>query len=488
MLALCPARVYNIFDNILKSILKEEYFMKIFLNLTQKNSVASTIILLACSFTLSLACSSGGGGSDSPAEVLPSAPTGLYLRPEGEDNLRVYSGGDSTIENSDGTETRNFDTLDRGLLDADENGSSTAIPIGTFGHDDYVPGTVADAEDGAGDGDDISISYSYSLAADAGDDYSNNLFDISENVLSFTGSDSAPPYTLNIETTRIVTITLASDFNGRINADASGDAADADTRKFAFDGGELSKADTAKRTDGAVATGTFALDGTDYITFTAKDNGTVGNITLRVTYDSSATAASALIYDAANSMLIFTYNSGSLKVSELHTALHAAEATDLDTDTFGTQSFTSLFDTAQAGSGYSTKILGTASIADTVFSGGQDDSPAYRTVTVAEGEIYMADTAAGTGKIISFAETDLRLPDTAGIYEYHVIVTDENSDGTGEVSAVVALPTDGTEFYVLGTTEVLSVPNSITLDGIKFTDKAGGPDALDIKNYFLLPW
>ena len=214
-------------------------------NSKQKNFITSTLILLACSFTLSLACSSSSGGDSPAAEVLPPAPTGLYLRTEGEDNRRVYSGGDSTIENGDGTETRNFDTIDLALLEEGADGSGTAISLGTLAHDDYVPGLVADADDGAGDGDDISIAYSYSLAEDAGDDYSNNLFDISENVLSFTGSDSgdyatSPTLDVQIDTRYAVTVTLASDFVGRINADASDDVTDADTRKFAFDGGAMS--------------------------------------------------------------------------------------------------------------------------------------------------------------------------------------------------------------------------------------------------------
>ena len=99
---------------------------------------------------------------------------------------------------------------------------------------------------------------------------------------------------------------------------------------------------------------------------------------------------------------------------------------------------------------------------------------AHRNIDVTAGKIYVADPINATGKIISFAADTLRLPDTADIYEYHIIVTDENSDGTGAVSAVADLPTDGTEFYVLGEVEAHKPTITLGAPGIIITDKQGG--------------
>ena len=302
--------------------------MKIFSNLKQKNSITSTISLLALASLSSLACSSSGG----------SSPAGLFLRPAGDANTKVYSNG-------------------QGLLLENSDGSTNEIVIGTFENDRLTPYNIKDEDDGAGDGDDISVDYSYSLATNAGDDYSNTLFSISENVLSFTGVDSGvlgetPPYKLSIETALNVKIALPATFNGYINADASNDDTDANTRKFSFSGGVISNTDVAAAGEEA----------------------------------------------------------------------------------------------------------------------------AYRTIDVTEGKIYVADATKATGKIINFEALDsYRLPATEGIYEYYVIV-----DGTGKVSAISTLPT-GTEFYVIGTTEAYEVPESITIEGIKFTDKVGGEIAEAIK-------
>ena len=283
-------------------------------------------------------CSSSSGGSS------PASPTGLFLRPTGDANTKVYSNG-------------------RGLLLHVVNNE---IVIGTFDHDALNPYNIEDEDDGAGDGDDISVGYSYSLAANAGDDYSNTLFSTNNNQLTFIGENSGvlgetpetPPYKLSIETALNVKIALPATFNGYINTDASNDDTDADTRKFAFSGGTISKTDVA-------ATG---------------------------------------------------------------------------------------------------------------------EVPAHRTISVTAGKIYAPDTKAGTGKIINFEALDsYKLPTTPDIYEYYVIVTDENNDGTGEVRAMAALPT-GTEFYVLGAVE--GHRPAITIDGIKFTDKSGGGDDWEVKVVF----
>ena len=310
------------------------------------------------SFVAVLGGCGGGGGDNATPRILPEAAEGLYLRtdnPNGEGELRVYTGGDSTIENPDGTETRNFGTLDYGVLQENQDGSDTAIPLGTLEHDTRKPYAVDNADDGAGSGDDIFVTYAYTLAQ-ASTDFAID----SENQLAFIGADSGdydanprPTYTISVEATQIVTINLPA--GSRYDVDASGNTEDADTREFSFSGGAITHDDVA------------ATEGED----------------------------------------------------------------------------------------------------------------AHRTIDVAEGKIYVADAEAGTGKIISFAANGLALPTTPDIYENYVIVTDKNNNGAGEVEAVADLPTDGTEFYVLGTVEGY-IP-AITLDGIKFTDKQGGGDGWEIK-------
>ena len=121
--------------------------MKILSNFKLNNSIESTskllLTLLLAISTLSLACSSSSSSNNNNnnnsngEDPLPPAPTGLFLRPTDEANFRVYSNGDSTIENADdGTETRTADTLDKGLLKENADGSSASIEIGTFSHDD----------------------------------------------------------------------------------------------------------------------------------------------------------------------------------------------------------------------------------------------------------------------------------------------------------------------------------------------------------------
>ena len=286
------------------------------------------LLVFIISLSLSLACSSSGGSS-------PASPTGLFLRPTGDANTKVYSNG-------------------QGLLLENSDGSTNEIVIGTFDHDRLTPYNIEDEDDGAGHGDDISVDYSYSLAANAGDDYSNTLFSTNNNQLSFIDENSGvlgetPPYKLSIETALNVKIELPTTFNGYINTDASNDDTDADTRKFAFSGGTISKTDVAAT----------------------------------------------------------------------------------------------------------------------------EEVAAYRTISVTAGNIYAPDTSEGTGKIINFeALASDKLPATPDIYQYYVIVTDENNDGTGEVSAVAELPT-GTEFYVIGEVGAHAI-QEVTVNGIKFTDKPGG--------------
>ena len=183
-------------------------------------ALATLISSLACS------SSSSGGSAASPASI----PEGLFLRPDGETDVKVYSNG-------------------QGLLSAGVDGSTNGVVIGTFDHDTLRPYNVADEDDGAGDGDDISVGYSYRLAESSSD------FAINDNQLSFTGANSEPPYTLSIETALNLSITLPSDFDGRVDVDASGDTMDDDTREFALSGGGFSDTKEVASVVGVAATG-----------------------------------------------------------------------------------------------------------------------------------------------------------------------------------------------------------------------------------------
>ena len=84
----------------------------------------------------------------------PPAPDAPYIRPRGPDgkplNVRIYSDGDSIIENADGTETRNFDTQDRAIV---VHAPPQAKPQGRKRRSTLT----------AKDDSDVSISYSYKV-------------------------------------------------------------------------------------------------------------------------------------------------------------------------------------------------------------------------------------------------------------------------------------------------------------------------------------
>ena len=422
------ARVYNTFGNILKSILKEEYFMKIFLNLIQKNSVTSTIILLACSFTLSLACSSSGGGGDSatspspiPDAPMPDAPIpeGLFLRPAYDADAKVYSNG-------------------QGLLSAGQNGSTNEVVIGTFDHDNL------EIDDDPSD--DISVGYSYRLAANANDDYSNADFKTENNQLSFIGTYSMPPYTLKIDIALSVAINLPD--ASYYDVDATNDDTDADTREFAFSGGGFSDtkevaatgSDTAHRTidvgegkiylaDAVTGTGkiinfataddlridanSFVIvtdknddgigeveavaalptDGTDFyvigeaeatqvpetseasvsvgaLTFTAKEKGEAGNnLKLEFVHDSTATAITIDEPTIADGITTITINYGDSgnSLAQLKAAIEAHMEANVLLAISGTADTTALDDTAVITTG-TTTTLALAGGADALYT------------------------------------------------------------------------------------------------------------------------
>ena len=548
--------------------------------------------------------------------ALPSATNtgadgvGLYLSTsiDGE-ALNIYTRGDGTRTNpADGKDARDFDTIDLALLEEGADGSGTAIELGTLAHDDYEPDYVDDADDGAGDGDDIFVTYVYSLVAGAGTEYSNGLFDITENVLSFTGSDSgdyatSPTIDVQIAISHIVTIELADGVVTQYGADASGDATDTDTREFAFSGGAMDNpkevrtiaAENTLNFGGIILTpvaGSEADDGFSiFIAHRAAAGGQVGvrvdgsmitveyargstfaqlksafdsavalgsghalermfNITTDSTYKSadnligdgtlsnidkalrdflggdSSTKASVTLGDAtieasavggaynriinfdgrydstrsANYMdvtvgtlnstfsIVVTYGLGAT-LEQLMTELGTLWTADT-TPMLGTIAFY-LSQPPSDGFTANTLLADIFGTYDGIITAG-NVVRAHRTIDVAEGDIYLVDADAGSGKIIKFAAVeDLR------VYEdSFVIVTDADGDGIGEVSAVAKTSLPDIDYYVLGEVEVVPVTGAqarltkTALVGsdtgsVTFTADEGGTEGNDLSVTFI---
>ena len=426
---------------------------------------------------------------------------GLYLRPVDDENLRVYDGGDSFTENADGTDSRDFDNLEKAVLPKGADGSSTPVALGTFAHDTKTPTAI----DGDGDGThDIFISYHYSLAANSEGNLFDNLFSIEDNQLSYIGTadDIRPTFLMSIATSIKVTINLpdGSYYNLETDGRPTTDAGNINDHKFALNGGGFSDTKEVAEADvvvGVAATGTFGFGGTDYMTFTASNTGTEGNITLRVNYVSGATQA--LTYDDASKILTFTYSDENLTVLDFFSAIAFDATVDLDGDSGNeVQGFTHLY-TTTAGSINPTIVLGQLTNHDTAISGGMDAvevDTAHRTIDVDSGRIYVADTDGdgSNSKIILFnAVDDLRIDATS-----FVIVTDKNNDGMGEVEAATeaelkTLSDAGTDFYVLGAVDATKVPQMLatasllkgdTTNGATFTADEAGAEGNDIKLVF----
>ena len=116
--------------------------------------------------------------------------------------------------------------------------------------------------------------------------------------------------------------------------------------------------------------------------------------------------------------------------------------------------------------------------------------PGFRTIDVASGRIYVADTDGdgSNSKIIMFdAVDDLRIDATS-----FVIVDDTDGDGTYAVRTVATLPTSG-DFYLLGAVDATQVPQMLatasllkgdTTNGATFTADEAGAEGNDIKLVF----
>ena len=364
-------------------------------------------------------------------------PEGLFLRPDGDPNTKVYSNG-------------------KGLLQAGKDASTEAMIIGRFDHDDALSS------------DDPSVTYSHTLAKTSSDfAISNN------NQLSFIGANSAPPYTLSIESTKILALNLSDDFAGRINADASNDTEDADTRIFYFEGGTMSNIKAVDAVNTAVTGVKASLTirninspNQDLMIITANNTGTDANdlpISISASsavYSGSFSSTNGFAVDVHLGVqgfgMVYGTFGGAPTLDELITSIENYPLEDIvnyKAETFAfllngeTGTFADLFTITKADGADGTSNAFEIAITDNLLAGGVDDKivdVAHRSLAIAEGKIYVTDANTGRGKIISFrAMDDLR------IYETSYVIVSDNGDGTGLVSAVATLP-DGDDFYVLG--------------------------------------
>ena len=92
---------------------------------------------------------------------------GIFLHPAGDANVRVFTDGEKTIENEDGTQTRSSGA---GLLN---EGANTRTELGTFDDDE---------NDGSG-------TVIYALA-EVADDNNNGDFEITDGTLFYTGTNA----------------------------------------------------------------------------------------------------------------------------------------------------------------------------------------------------------------------------------------------------------------------------------------------------------
>ena len=500
---------------------------------------------------------------------------GLYLRPVDDENLRVYDGGDSFTENADGTDSRDFDNLEKAVLPKGADGSSTPVVLGTFAHDTKTPTAI----DGAGDGDDIFISYHYSLAANSEGNLFDNLFSINEdNQLLYIGaeitpSDIRPTFLMGIASRIKVTINLpdGSYYNLETDGRPTTDAGNINDHKFALNGGGFSDTNDVAEV-GATASVDFGGLVLTAKSSTAADNGyriliaqsagvgdsniaitLNGNLNLIIiqygkdvnfddlkgaldtdgdgvsdgdlaglfdvttdgtpTYDGTAKLSASAIdtsfvlagggastkanaelesgvtieakgsgtgYDGIE--IIGRYNSD-LAAGEVRIDSVDATGTGKITIHYGKdatlaeliQAFITHYTTDYSGSNLGQLISQPASSSSTTLLGDifgvytgiiTEDAtiPGFRTIDVASGRIYVADTDGdgSNSKIILFnAVDDMRIDATS-----YVIVTDKNNDGIGEVEAATeaelkALSDAGTDFYVLGKVDATKVPQMV---------------------------
>ena len=400
---------------------------------------------------------------------------GLFLRPVGEDNVRVYSAGEKVTGAGD---TATLADTPKGVLAEEADGNTEPVTIGKFAHDSLVPvNNISGKPD---------LEVIYSLAADPGDGYSNAMFSITNDTLSYTGansgdyeSDPRPTHKLKIaaSVTIVINVSDLPTFGAYYYVSAEHAQGGNGGVEYAYSGGTIRKTDVeagGKRAgEAASVTISATVSGAtkEVLIITAKDTGVYANdvkITMspssipsdgdfyRFTFN-TATKAFSIRYDITDSNdltldeligLINNFPLADIKNEVAGADLEPEALTFLikgDTGTFA-DIFTITKTTDAVGASTDFEIQenkqtfagGVEEIAETVLV-------AYRKIDVPAGEIYLGDGS----KIQFAAANNLHIDATS-----FVIVDDADGDGTYAVRTVTALPspTEG-KFYVLGTVE-----------------------------------
>ena len=411
-----------------------------------------------------------GGGNEPMGPILP---TGLFLRPTGEGNVRVYSAGEKVTGTGDDAKLAEET---EGVLAEEVDGSTEPVIIGRFEHDSLEP-----SENKSGIPD-LAVTYSLATTSE-GDGYSNAMFSITDDTLSYIGANSGdyeaetrPTYKLKIK----ASVTIAIEADAANPFDYYYVSAD-DTQggnggvEYAYRGGAIKKTDVeaGEKRAGEAASVTVADSAgskEDVLIITAKNTGVYANdinIGIQETSTVSVGSFSDFSFDVATQKFGILYGrksteSVNLTLDELIDSILSYRLADIEDRSSGepldlavlehlikgdTGTFADIFTIEKAAGADGTSKAVIIQKPNLVFAGGVDEITetvlvAYRKIDVPVGEIYLGD-----GSVIQFAAANNLRIDA----DSFVIVDDADGDGMGTVKVVAALPSpsDG-KFYIIG--------------------------------------
>ncbi len=361
---------------------------------------------------------------------------------------------------------------------------STAITIGDLGLDGVPTGSTV----------------TYTLSDDADGQF--RLTGADGNILQYIGTessgdaDSTPPASLTVTVASRYTAQIehTASFTGQTDVDASGDTTDTDDRTFHFSGGDFTTTDTDAVAASTVGLITLTVDdlSTTVSTYQSGNgdreathfanliDGVTDSIvwsggsptgyhptdadgeTLTITLDDDYTQGEVLIYSRGggdrtriNDSILRFYLDGEVVevlddqgdpiIFELQSSTHVNNLITI------TPPADLVFDAIEITFSGDDQNLADLQIRGITTTPILEDIPASRTVTVAEGVIYLDD-----GTFIEFAETTFDIT-----VESTIIV---RSDGT--VEAVETLPTTD-DFYVLGTAQPHTTVTTEAADAVQ---------------------
>ena len=413
-----------------------------------------------------------GGGNEPMGPILP---TGLFLRPTGEGNVRVYSEGESVTGTGDDAKLAEET---EGVLAEEADGSIEPVIIGRFAHDSLVP-----SENKSGIPD-LAVTYSLATTS-AGDGYSNAMFSITDDTLSYTGansgdyeSDPRPTYKLKIaaDVTLVIEVRESSPFDYYYVSPDNAKGGNGGV-EYAYRGGTIRKTDVevGVKQDGVAASVTIADSAgskEDVFIITAKNTGVYANginIGIQEVSTVSPGSFSDFSFDVGTQKFDILYGrkrteSVNLTLDELIDSILSYRLADIEDRSSGepldlavlehlikgdTGTFADIFTIEKAAGADGTSKAVIIQKPNLVFAGGVDEITetvlvAYRKIDVPAGEIFLGD---GT-KIQFAAANNLRI-DADSFVIVTDIVTDADGDGMGTVKVVPALPTEG-KFYIIG--------------------------------------